>query len=87
MRYSLKFCIKLSKLQVSEADKTGPDLSPESQISSPGRPAPVKFDNFNTAASAVATDPSIACPKPLRLSPDSPYLHESSDESRGKNYS
>jgi len=54
------------------------DLSPESQISSPGRPKPVKFD-FNAAS--VATDPSIACPKPLRLSPDSPYLH-SSDESR-----
>jgi len=51
------------------------DLSPESQISSP---KPVKFD-FNAAS--VATDPSIACPKPLRLSPDSPYLH-SSDESR-----
>jgi len=55
-----------------------PDMSPESQISSPGRPKPVKFD-FNAAS--VATDPSIACPKPLRLSPDSPYLH-SSDESR-----
>ena len=50
------------------------------QISSPGRPAPVKFD-FNAAS--VATDPSIACPRPLRLSPDSPYLH-STDESRGE---
>jgi len=54
------------------------DLSPESHISSPGRPRPVKFD-FNAAS--VATDPSIACPKPLRLSPDSPLLH-TSDESR-----
>jgi len=63
----------------SEGDKTAPDpMSPESQMSSPGRPKPVKFD-FNAAS--VATDPSIACPKPLRLSPDSPYLH-SSDESR-----
>ena len=53
------------------------------QVSSPGRPLPVKFD-FN-AAVAVAGDPSIACPKPLRLSPDSPtFHHESSDtESRG----
>ena len=53
-------------------------------MSSPGRPLPVKFD-FN-AAVAVAGDPSIACPKPLRLSPDSPtFHHESSDtESRGK---
>ena len=59
-------------------DKTA--ASPVSQISSPGRPAPVKFD-FNAAS--VATDPSIACPRPLRLSPDSPYLH-SSDESRGE---
>jgi len=61
-------------------DKTAArqDISPGSQISSPGRPAPVKFD-FNAAS--VATDPSIACPRPLRLSPDSPYLH-STDESR-----
>ena len=57
------------------------DLSPESHISSPGRPRPVKFD-FNAAS--VAGDPSIACPKPLRLSPDSPLLH-TSDESRGSN--
>lgn len=57
------------------------ELSPESHISSPGRPGPVKFD-FNAAS--VAGDPSIACPKPLRLSPDSPLLH-TSDESRGSN--
>ena len=49
-----------------------------SVISSPGAPKPVKFD-FNAAS--VATDPSIACPKPLRMSPDSPY-QQSSDESR-----
>ena len=56
------------------------DLSPESHISSPGRPRPLEFD-FNAAS--VATDPSIACPKPLRLSPDSPLLH-TSEESRGE---
>ena len=61
----------------TSVDKTAAELSPGSQISSPG--APVKFD-FNAAS--VATDPSIACPKPLRLSPDSPYQH-SSDDSRG----
>lgn len=61
-------------------DKTAAsqDISPGSQISSPGRPAPLKFD---INAASVATDPSIACPRPLRLSPDSPYLH-STDESR-----
>lgn len=57
---------------------TTSDLSPESHISSPGRPRPLEFD-FNAAS--VATDPSIACPKPLRLSPDSPLLH-TSEESR-----
>ena len=50
-----------------------------SVISSPGAPKPVKFD-FNAAS--VATDPSIACPKPLRMSPDSPYQQSSDDESR-----
>ena len=54
------------------------------QVSSPGRPLPVKFD-FN-AAVAVAGDPSIACPVPLRVSPDSPAFHHESSgtESRGK---
>ena len=53
-------------------------------MSSPGRPLPVKFD-FN-AAVAVAGDPSIACPVPLRVSPDSPAFHHESSgtESRGK---
>ena len=46
------------------------------QVSSPGRPLPVKFD-FN-AAVAVAGDPSIACPVPLRVSPDSPAFHHES---------
>lgn len=50
-------------------------LSPESQMSSPGRPKPVKFD------SSVSRDPNIACPVPLRLSPDSPYLHSSDEDS------
>lgn len=50
-------------------------LSPESQMSSPGRSKPVKFD------SSVARDSNIACPVPLRLSPDSPYLHSSDDDS------
>jgi len=54
------------------------DMSPESQMSSPGGPKPVKFD---FAAINAATDPSIACPVPLRLSPDSPYLQSSEEDS------
>jgi len=54
------------------------DMSPESQMSSPGGPKPVKFD---FAAISAASDPSIACPVPLRLSPDSPYLQSSEEDS------
>jgi len=52
-------------------------VSPESLLSSPGRPKPVSFD-FN--AKDASQDPSIACPVPLRLSPDSPVLETSEDE-------
>jgi len=71
---------RLPEENITEKEKgsASVELSPESHISSPGRPGPVKFD-FNAAS--VAGDPSIACPKPLRLSPDSPLLH-TSDESR-----
>ena len=51
-------------------------VSPESIISSPGRPKPVKFD-FN--AVDPIKDPSIACPVPFR--PDSPLIQSSEDES------
>jgi len=66
----------------SEEHEQGEDhseltLSPESQLSSPGRPKPVKFNS--TAVSQG--DPSIICPKPLRLSPDSPVLRSTDSES------
>jgi len=73
-----------SILETSKADSEkgnislDTDLSPESQMSSPGGPKPVKFD---FAAVSAATDPSIACPVPLRLSPDSPYLQSSEEDS------
>ena len=41
-------------------------------------PKPVKFD-FN--AVDASKDPNIACPVPLRLSPDSPLLQSSDDDS------
>lgn len=62
-----------------ERRDTEATMSPQSQLSSPAGHKPVKFDF--TAISA-ATDPSIACPVPLRLSPDSPYL-QSSEEDEG----
>jgi len=72
----------VSILDKTESDKSRismeADMSPESQMSSPGGPKPVKFD---FAAVSAATDPSIACPVPLRLSPDSPYLHSSEEDS------
>ena len=73
-----------ASLNLSELNDSGKVLdtdsavSPESLLSSPGRPKPVKFD-FN--AVDATKDPSIACPVPLRLSPDSPLLESSEDES------
>jgi len=71
-----------TSLNLSEHNDSGKALdtdsavSPESLLSSPGRPKPVKFD-FN--AVDATKDPTIACPVPLRLSPDSPLSSE--DES------
>jgi len=63
----------------SVGGKAGTDtdsaLSPDgSLMSSPGRPKPVQFD-------AAIRDPNIACPVPLRLSPDSPYIQSSEEDS------
>lgn len=52
--------------------------SPQSQMSSPGGPKPVKFD----LSAGPPQDPSIVCPVPFRPSPDSPCL-QSSEEDEG----
>jgi len=69
---------------VGQPQQAGPALGPASPpspaiLSSPGsasRPKPVKFD---FAAVSAGADPAIACPVPLRLSPDSPCLRSSSE--------
>ena len=72
---SLDFSLPNDSIKVLDTDSA---VSPESLLSSPGRPKPVKFD-FN--AVDASKDPNIACPVPLRLSPDSPLLQSSDDDS------
>jgi len=60
------------------------DLSPGSQMSSPGDHKPV---NFVSSAVSAAKDPNIACPVPLRYSPDSPPYLQSSEEDSPKTIS
>lgn len=72
---SLDFSLPNDTIKVLDTDSA---VSPESLLSSPGRPKPVKFD-FN--AVDASKDPNIACPVPLRLSPDSPLLQSSEEDS------
>jgi len=70
----------LGPFSLNDSSKLGDDsaVSPESLLSSPGRPQPVQFD-FN--AVDASKDPSIACPVPLRRSPDSPLIQTSDEDS------